>query len=41
LGVSGENTKVVPFYEKMGFRVYPGGEAEGCVWMVRELERDG
>ncbi|KAL1843122.1 hypothetical protein VTJ49DRAFT_3069 [Mycothermus thermophilus] len=40
LGVSGENTKVVPFYEKMGFRVYPGGEREGCVWMVRELEKN-
>jgi ribosomal protein S18 acetylase RimI-like enzyme len=37
LGVAGENTKVVPFYEKVGFRVYPGGEKEGNVWMVRDL----
>lgn len=37
LGVAGENTKVVPFYEKVGFRVYPGGEREGNVWMVRDL----
>ncbi|KAL2134878.1 hypothetical protein VTI74DRAFT_10604 [Chaetomium olivicolor] len=37
LGVAGENAKVVPFYEKVGFKVYPGGEAEGCVWMVRDL----
>ena len=37
IGVSGENTKVVPFYERVGFRVYPGGEAEGNVWMVRDL----
>ncbi|KAK0616790.1 hypothetical protein B0T14DRAFT_538553 [Immersiella caudata] len=37
LGVAGENTKVVKFYEKLGFRVYPGGEKEGNVWMVRDL----
>ncbi|KAH8899795.1 hypothetical protein GQ53DRAFT_776620 [Thozetella sp. PMI_491] len=37
IGVSGENTKVVPFYEKVGFRVYPGGEREGNVWMVMDL----
>jgi GNAT superfamily N-acetyltransferase len=38
IGVSGENTKVVPFYEKVGFRVYPGGDKEGGnVWMVRDL----
>jgi ribosomal protein S18 acetylase RimI-like enzyme len=37
LGVAGENTKVVAFYEKLGFRVYPGGETEGNVWMVRDL----
>ena len=37
IGVSGENTKVVPFYEKCGFRVYPGGEREGNVWMTRDL----
>ena len=37
IGVSGENTKVVPFYERVGFTTYPGGEAEGNVWMVRAL----
>ncbi|KAK4165659.1 acyl-CoA N-acyltransferase [Cladorrhinum sp. PSN259] len=37
IGVAGENTKVVKFYEKVGFRVYPGGEREGNVWMVRDL----
>ena len=37
IGVSGENTKVVPFYEKLGFRVYPGGEREGNVWMTRDV----
>jgi GNAT superfamily N-acetyltransferase len=37
IGVSGENTKVVPFYEKVGFRVYEGGEKEGNVWMVRDV----
>ncbi|KAK4187430.1 hypothetical protein QBC35DRAFT_498777 [Podospora australis] len=37
LGVAGENTKVVKFYEKVGFRVYPGGEKEGNVWMVRDF----
>ncbi|KAK3303141.1 uncharacterized protein B0T15DRAFT_264902 [Chaetomium strumarium] len=38
LGVAAENTKVVKFYEKVGFRVYPGGEKEGGnVWMVRDL----
>ncbi|KAK3942639.1 hypothetical protein QBC46DRAFT_379579 [Diplogelasinospora grovesii] len=37
IGVAGENTKVVPFYEKCGFRVYPGGEKEGNVWMVLDL----
>ncbi|KAK4199260.1 hypothetical protein QBC40DRAFT_349556 [Triangularia verruculosa] len=37
LGVAGENQGVVKFYEKVGFRVYPGGEKEGNVWMVRDL----
>jgi GNAT superfamily N-acetyltransferase len=37
IGVAGENTKVVPFYEKVGFRVYEGGEKEGNVWMTRDL----
>jgi GNAT superfamily N-acetyltransferase len=37
IGVSGQNTKVVPFYEKLLFRVYEGGEKEGNVWMVRDV----
>ncbi|KAK4225761.1 acyl-CoA N-acyltransferase [Podospora fimiseda] len=37
IGVAGENTKVVKFYEKVGFRIYPGGEKEGNVWMVRDM----
>ncbi|KAH6842642.1 hypothetical protein B0I37DRAFT_448086 [Chaetomium sp. MPI-CAGE-AT-0009] len=38
LGVAGDNRQVVAFYEKVGFRVYPGGEKEGGnVWMVRDL----
>ncbi|KXX73080.1 putative acetyltransferase OgpAT, partial [Madurella mycetomatis] len=37
IGVSGENTKVLGFYEKCGFRVYHGGEREGNVWMVKDL----
>lgn len=37
IGVAGDNTKVLPFYQKCGFRVYPGGEREGNVWMVRDL----
>jgi len=38
VAISGENTKVVPFYEKVGFKGFPGGEREGCVWMVRDVE---
>ncbi|CAK7241643.1 MAG: hypothetical protein STHCBS139747_003109 [Sporothrix thermara] len=41
IGISGENTKVVTFYEKCGFRVEPGGEAEGGVWMVRDVSETG
>lgn len=37
IGVSGENTEVVPFYEKLQFRVFQGGEKEGNVWMVRDV----
>ena len=37
IGVAGENTKVVPFYERLQFRVYEGGEKEGNVWMVKDL----
>ncbi len=35
ININGENTRVVAFYERCGFRVEPGGEAEGGVWMVR------
>lgn len=41
IGISGENTKVVAFYERCGFRVEPGGEADGCVWMVRDVSETG
>ncbi|KAF6826033.1 acetyltransferase [Colletotrichum musicola] len=37
IGVGGENEKVVAFYEKMGFRVWPSGE-KGSIWMVRDIE---
>ncbi|KAI0870008.1 acetyltransferase [Hypoxylon argillaceum] len=39
IGVAGENGKVVPFYERVGFRVVEGGEREGNIWMVRDIER--
>jgi len=39
IGVAGENSKVVPFYEKVGFRVVEGGENEGNIWMVRDIEK--
>ncbi|KAI1757876.1 hypothetical protein F4782DRAFT_475499 [Xylaria castorea] len=39
IGVDGENSKVVPFYERMGFRVIEGGEREGNIWMVRDIEK--
>ncbi|KAI2636819.1 hypothetical protein GGS21DRAFT_489591 [Xylaria nigripes] len=39
IGVSGENSKVVPFYEKLGFRLVDGGEREGNIWMVRDFTR--
>ncbi|KAI1348525.1 hypothetical protein F5Y01DRAFT_317673 [Xylaria sp. FL0043] len=37
IGVAGENSKVVPFYEKVGFRVVEGGEREGNIIMVRDI----
>ncbi|UQC91537.1 acetyltransferase [Colletotrichum lupini] len=37
IGVGGENDKVVPFYEKLGFRVYPTDE-KGSIWMVKDVE---
>ncbi|KAI0453715.1 hypothetical protein F5B21DRAFT_271041 [Xylaria acuta] len=39
IGVAGENSKVVPFYERVGFRVIEGGEREGNIWMVRDIEK--
>lgn len=38
IGVAWENRKVVPFYERVGFRVYEAGQREGgTIWMVREF----
>ncbi|KAI0408507.1 hypothetical protein F4802DRAFT_416050 [Xylaria palmicola] len=39
IGVAGENGKVVGFYERLGFRVIEGGEREGNIWMVRDIEK--
>ncbi|KAI0811856.1 hypothetical protein GGR55DRAFT_678076 [Xylaria sp. FL0064] len=39
IGVAGENSKVVPFYEKVGFRVVEGGEREGNIIMVRDIAK--
>lgn len=36
IGVAGDNGKVVPFYEKLGFRVREGGDG-GSIRMVRDL----
>lgn len=36
LAAAGTNTRVVPFYERCGFRVLPGGEKTGNIWMVRD-----
>ncbi|ROT42687.1 hypothetical protein SODALDRAFT_304141 [Sodiomyces alkalinus F11] len=38
IGVAGDNGKVVPFYEKVGFRVREGGEKVGTMWMVKDIE---
>lgn len=38
IGVAWENKKVVPFYERVGFRVYEAGWREGgTIWMVFEF----
>lgn len=38
IGVAWENQKVVPFYEKVGFRVYETGQREGgTIWMVYDF----
>ncbi|KAL6865671.1 hypothetical protein ACO1O0_001766 [Amphichorda felina] len=37
IGVAADNGKVVPFYEKMGFRVREGGDG-GSIVMVRDLD---
>ncbi|KAI1419227.1 hypothetical protein F5Y12DRAFT_283708 [Xylaria sp. FL1777] len=39
IGVAGENSKVVPFYEKVGFRVVEGGEREGNIIMVKDIRK--
>lgn len=38
IGIAEENGKVVPFYEKVGFRVKEGGEKVGTIWMVKDIE---
>ncbi|KAK2049344.1 acetyltransferase [Colletotrichum somersetense] len=38
IGVGGENDKVVPFYEKLGFRVQPTGDKGSSIWMTRDIE---
>ncbi|KAM0327451.1 hypothetical protein ACHAQA_005739 [Verticillium albo-atrum] len=38
IGIAGDNGKVVAFYEKVGFRLQPGGEKEGGIWMVKDLK---
>ena len=38
IGAAAENHKVVPFYEKCGFRVQEGGGAEDSIWMVRDVD---
>ena len=37
IGVHPQNTKVVPFYERCGFRVFEGDQAGSGVSMVRDL----
>jgi hypothetical protein len=38
IGVGWENKKVVPFYERVGFRVYEDCYMEGeTIWMVYEF----
>ncbi|KAF3353918.1 hypothetical protein VdG1_07948 [Verticillium dahliae VDG1] len=38
IGIAGDNGKVVAFYEKVGFRLQPGGEKWGGFWMMKDLE---
>ncbi|KAM0629605.1 hypothetical protein ACHAPW_006837 [Verticillium nonalfalfae] len=38
IGIAGDNGKVVAFYEKVGFRLQPGGEKWGGFWMLKDLE---
>lgn len=38
IGVAWENKKVVPFYERVGFREYEAGQREGgTIWMVYDF----
>ncbi|KAH7375493.1 acetyltransferase [Plectosphaerella cucumerina] len=39
IGIAGDNGKVVPFYEKCGFKLVPGGEASGGIWMARDVSK--
>ncbi|KAI1291343.1 hypothetical protein F5Y03DRAFT_376945 [Xylaria venustula] len=40
IGIAGENSRVVPFYERVGFRVLiGGGDQEGNIVMVRDIEK--
>lgn len=39
IGIAGENAGVVAFYERVSFRVVAGGEREGNIWMVRDIEK--
>ncbi|KAI0517908.1 hypothetical protein F5B22DRAFT_600984 [Xylaria bambusicola] len=39
IGVAGENSKVVAFYEKVGFRVVEGSEGDNNIIMVRDINR--
>ena len=38
VSAAGTNTRVVPFYERCGFRVLEGGEKMGSIWLVRDGE---
>ena len=39
IGIAGENSKVVWFYEKLGFELLErAGEGAGTIWMTRKIE---
>ncbi|KAI0395243.1 hypothetical protein F5Y17DRAFT_208132 [Xylariaceae sp. FL0594] len=37
IGIARENSKVVPFYDRVGFRLFRPGQSEGTIWMVRDI----